>query len=254
MNTVPGTGHEIALFIPCYIDQLFPQVGEATLDLLEGLGCSVHYDPRQTCCGQPQSNSGCAADAAVLARRHLDIFRGRTTVCPSGSCVSMVRHHYRELGLQLSDQDLQTMADTHELADFLTGVLGVEDVHARFPHRVVLHQSCHGLRELGQGPMSERRDRQEPGPVEHLLRSVRDLELVFPERRDECCGFGGTFAVNEPALSARMGRDRLDQFAATEADFVCAGDMSCLMHLDGLRRKGHPGPPPKHIAEILVSR
>jgi L-lactate dehydrogenase complex protein LldE len=243
---------DVQLFVPCYIDQLYPDVAMATATVLRKAGCGVQFDARQTCCGQPMANTGCAADAAALARRHLDLFRGKTTVCPSGSCVSMVSHHYHDLGLSLSVEDEETMARTFDLATFLLEVLGVEDLGARFPHRVALHQSCHGLRELGQGSMSERGGPVVAGAAERLLRRVQGLELLMPERRDECCGFGGTFAVAEKALSARMGQDRCAQLGATGAEYMTGGDMSCLMHLDGVRKRSG-GPKAIHLAEILAS-
>jgi L-lactate dehydrogenase complex protein LldE len=242
----------INLFVPCYIDQAYPRVGLATATILKRAGCEVRFDPRQTCCGQPMANTGCSRDAASLARRHLDVFRGGTTVSPSGSCVSMVRHRYRELGLVLSAEDEETMANTFELSEYLVDQLGIEEVGSRFPHRVALHQSCHGLRELRLGPSSERADGAGPGPAERLLRKVAGLELVFPERRDECCGFGGTFAIAEAALSVRMGEDRCEQLAATGAQYVTGIDVSCLMHLGGVAaRRG--GPQVIHLAEILAA-
>src|SRR5688572_17350079 len=141
------------------------------------------------------SNTGCAGDAATLARRHLDIFRGTTTVSPSASCVSQVRHHFHDLGLSLTDEDEKTMSETFELSEFLVERLGVTDFGARFPHKVGLHASCHGLRELGLGSMSELREGDRLSPAEVLLAKVAGLELVRPTRTDECCGFGGTFAV-----------------------------------------------------------
>jgi L-lactate dehydrogenase complex protein LldE len=252
-RAVPQKPLAINLFVPCYIDQLYPRVGLDSAAVLERAGCTVRFDPRQTCCGQPMANSGCAGDAATLARRHLDIFRGGITVCPSGSCVAMVRHRYGELGLDLSDDDRQTMADTFELTEFLVARLGIEDLGARFPHRVVLHQSCHGLRDLHLGAMSETAGGAGPGPAERLLRRVQGMDLVFPERRDECCGFGGTFAVTEPEVSASMGRDRCAQFAATDAAYVTGVDMSCLMHLDGIRSRSGIGPQAIHIASILAA-
>lgn len=227
-------------------------MGQATYEVLRRAGCDVQFDTRQTCCGQPMSNSGCAPEAAVLARRHLDIFRGTTAVSPSASCVSQVRHHFHDLGLRLDEGDEKTMAETFELSEFLVKRLGYTDFGARFPHKVGLHASCHGLRELGLGSMSERRDGIVASPAETLLRKVAGLEIVQPQRRDECCGFGGTFAVAEAGLSARMGRDRCDDFANAGAAFVTATDMSCLMHLDGIAaRQG--GPRAVHLAEILVS-
>lgn len=242
----------VNLFVPCYVDQAHPRVGLAAAAVLRKAGCAVHFDPRQTCCGQPMANTGCRRDAAALARRHLDVFRGGVTVCPSGSCVAMVRHHYRDLGLPLSAEDEATMANTVELSEYLVHHLGVEDLGARFPHRVVLHQSCHGLRELRLGSCSERADGGGPGPPERLLRRVAGLELLMPERRDECCGFGGTFAVAEADLSLRMGEDRCAQLGATGAEYVTATDASCLMHIGGVAaRRG--GPRPIHLAEILAA-
>ncbi|GDY14864.1 Fe-S oxidoreductase [Planctomycetota bacterium] len=256
-HVAPIAQHKrVHLFVPCYIDQLYPDVAMATATVLIKAGCTVEFDPRQTCCGQPMANSGCAGDAAKLARRHLDLFRGKVTVCPSGSCTSMVRNHYQHgLGLDLNDADRETMANTFELSEFLVDHLGIDDVGARFPHTVAVHQSCHGLRELGLGSMSERGGAVVPSQVERLLRKVRGLTLVLPERRDECCGFGGTFAVAEDGLSARMGQDRCAQLAATGAAYMTGGDMSCLMHLEGIRARlpaAQRGPQAIHFAEILA--
>lgn len=247
-----ATGPTVQIFVPCYVDQLYPQVAQATVQVLRRAGCEVRFDERQTCCGQPMSNTGCAADAAVLARRHLDIFRGSTAVSPSASCVSQVKHHYHDLGLKLDEGDERTMAETFELSEFLVNRLGVTDFGARYPKKVGLHASCHGLRELGLGSMSERREGNRLSPAEILLGKVAGLQLVQAKRRDECCGFGGTFAVAEAGLSIRMGRDRCADFASVGADVVTATDMSCLMHLDGIASR-HGGPRAVHLAEILVS-
>jgi len=244
---------DVALFVPCYIDQLYPGVGQATAAVLRRAGCTVHFDARQTCCGQPMANSGCGRDAAVLARRHLDIFAGMTTVCPSGSCTSMVKNHYAHLPMTIDAADKQTQADTHELSHFLVNILGVTDLGATFPHTVAVHQSCHGLRELNLGRMSERMDPERASPAETLLNQVQGITLHKPARRDECCGFGGTFAVTEPALSVRMGEDRLDDLGSQGAEYMVAGDMSCLMHLDGIRSRRKRGPKAIHLAEILAS-
>jgi L-lactate dehydrogenase complex protein LldE len=245
---------DVHLFVPCYVDQVHPEVAMATVSVLRHAGCTVHFDARQTCCGQPMSNSGCREDAAGLARRHLDLFAGTTSVCPSGSCTSMVRHHFHDLGLRLDHQDEKTLENTFELAEFLVNVLGITDLGARFPHTVALHQSCHGLRELGLGTPSERREPEQLSPSQALLQQVEGLRLVIPERRDECCGFGGTFAVAEADLSARMGQDRCDQLAAGGAEYMTGNDMSCLMHLDGIRRRRNAGPKAIHLAEILACR
>jgi L-lactate dehydrogenase complex protein LldE len=247
---------DVALFIPCYVDQLAPAVGLATVRVLERAGCSVSYDPDQTCCGQPFVNSGAAAEARRLARLHLERFAGsEAVVCPSASCVATVRRRYDEIGSLARVEDRELAERTFELGEFLTEQLGVEDVGAAFEHRVALLQSCHGLRDLGLATPSESVSPEvsRPGIAERLLREVRGLELVFPERRDECCGFGGLFAVEYPVLSARMGRDRLREIAATGAEYVTGTDVSCLLHLEGIRRRQGGGPRPIHLAEILAS-
>jgi L-lactate dehydrogenase complex protein LldE len=224
----------------------------ATVTVLRRAGCTVHFDARQTCCGQPMANAGCAPDAAALARRHLDVFRGTTSVAPSGSCVAMVRHHYGELGLRLGSEDRTTCERTFELAEFLVEVLGIEDLGAVFPHRVAVQRSCHGLRELGHGSMSERMEPPRPSPVERLLRRVRGLTLVEHARVDECCGFGGAFAVDHAAVSVAMGSSRCSGFTEAGADYITGGDPSCLLHLDGVRARTKSPLRVIHVAEILA--
>lgn len=245
----------VGLFIPCYVDQLAPQVGVATLELLERIGCDVVYDPDQTCCGQPLLNLGAAREAAALARAQLDRYADcDAVVCPSGSCVSTVRNHYPELGVGEDERGRARRARTYELSEFLVRTLGRVEVGARFPHRVALLESCHGLRELGLGRASELGPGDAgPGPVRELLGAVEGLELLHPER-DECCGFGGAFSVKFPQVSARMGRARLEALARTGADWVTSTDASCLLHLDGLRQRAGSGPRTIHIAEILAGQ
>jgi L-lactate dehydrogenase complex protein LldE len=249
----------VGLFVPCYVDQLAPGVAEATVAVLERVGCRVDYDPDQTCCGQPFLNLGLADDAARLARAHLERFaRYDTIVCPSASCVATVRRHYAGIGAARDPAGRRVAARTFELGEFLVRELGVVEVGARFPHRVALLASCHGLRELGLGRPSEAAGAaggDGPGPTERLLRAVAGLELVTPER-DECCGFGGVFSVEAPEVSGRIGRARLAALAATGAAWVVGSDASCLLHLDGIRRKapGAAGPRSIHLAEILASR
>ena len=245
----------VGLFIPCYVDQLAPEVGVATLDVLERIGCDVVYDPRQTCCGQPLLNLGAAREAAALARAQLDRYPDcDAVVCPSGSCVSTVRNHYPELGVGEDERGSAHRARTFELSEFIVRTLGRVEVGARFPHRVALLESCHGLRELGLGRGSELPPSgASPGPVRELLAAVDGLELLHPER-DECCGFGGAFSVKFPQVSARMGRARLEALARTGADYFTSTDVGCLLQLDGLRRRTGRGPRGIHIAEILAHR
>ncbi len=241
---------KVALFIPCYIDALYPQVGIHTLELLERAGVSVAYPSDQTCCGQPMANSGFAEPSRDAARRFIQVFDGYShIVCPSGSCTSMVRNHYRDL-LGESPAVQSISERTWELCQFLTQVVGWKPDSARYPGRVALHPSCHGLRELRLGPCSERPETR-PDIVRELLSHVSGLELVSPARRDECCGFGGTFAVSEEAVSVRMGNDRIDDYAQAGAEIITAVDMSCLMHLDGLIRRRQLKLRTMHVAELL---
>ena len=245
---------DVDLFVPCYVDRLAPQVGLATAALLERLGCRVRVDPRQTCCGQPFVTTGAHAEARRLARRHAAVFSGaEAVVCPSASCVATVRHRYADL---LDEEVARALAArTFELGEFIVKVLNRSDVGARFPHRVALLESCHGLRELALGWPSERSGRPtHAGVSETLLRSVAGLELCEPARRDECCGFGGAFSVAYPELSARIGRAKLAALAQSGAEFVTGTDASCLLHLDGLRRREGAGPRVLHLAEILASQ
>jgi L-lactate dehydrogenase complex protein LldE len=244
----------VGLFIPCYVDQLAPAVGLATVAVLERAGCEVDYDPDQTCCGQPFLNLGLAAEAAQLARRHLERFcRYDAVVCPSASCVATVRRHYEALEVGDDAAGRRARERTFELSEFLAGELGMPPLGARFPHRVALLQSCHGLRELGLGHPSESTAPASMGATERVLRAVEGLELVFASRPDECCGFGGAFSVEFPEVSGRIGRARLADLAATGAEYVTATDASCLLHLDGIRRRQGSGPRAIHLAEILAA-
>ncbi len=241
----------VGLFIPCYVDQFYPNVGVAAVRLLRRFGVAdIDFPEGQTCCGQPMANTGCTDAAAPLAARFLDIFEGYDAiVCPSGSCTAMVRHHYEGL---VSDQArLHAVASkTYELYEFLVDVLGVEDPAGRFPHKVGLHQSCHGLRELRLASDSER-----VGPrfdkVRSLLSGLDGIGFSELSRPDECCGFGGTFAVAEEAVSCLMGRDRVADHVAAGTEVLTAADMSCLMHLDGLIRRDKTPIRVLHVAELL---
>ena len=246
-------GVKVALFIPCYVDQLAPEVGLATATVLERLGCTVSFDPRQTCCGQPFISTGARAEAVRLARAHAANFaHAEAVVCPSASCVATVRRRYAEL--LGAEPAAELAARTFELAEFIVSRLGTCDVGAHFPHRVALLESCHGLRELGLGQPTEQLggDPSLLGVTERLLRGVAGLELRPIARRDECCGFGGAFSVGFPELSARIGRDRLRALAESGAEYVTGTDASCLLHLDALRRREGFGPRAIHLAEILA--
>jgi L-lactate dehydrogenase complex protein LldE len=249
---------QAALFIPCYIDQLYPDVGLATVEVLERQGVDVVFPTQQTCCGQPMANTGCMADARPLAAKFVRVFQDLPfVVCPSGSCVAMVRHHYAEL---IASPELERLtAQTFELCEFLIDVLRVQELEGRFPHRVGLHQSCHGLRELRLGSASELMVPAYSKPRQ-LLEMLDGIELCEPQRPDECCGFGGTFAVAEEAVACLMGRDRIADHQQAGAEVLTAADMSCLMHMDGLiqrqrrERAGQRALKVMHIAQILAGR
>ncbi|MFJ6378949.1 (Fe-S)-binding protein [Kitasatospora sp. NPDC092039] len=242
----------VALFATCVNDALFPATAVATVRLLERLGVTVDFPAGQTCCGQPQYNTGYRRACEPLVRRTAKAFAGYDhVVTPSGSCVAMVRDDYPRIGAraaaegrgtELADLATALVPRVVELTEFLTDVLGVEDVGAHFPHTVTYHPSCHGLRLLGLG-----------GRPRRLLAAVRGLELLELPGAEECCGFGGTFAVKNAAVSAAMAEDKIANALGTGARILCGADNSCLLHLGGtLRRKGAPLRP-LHLAEILAS-
>jgi len=230
----------IGLFITCVNDVLYPQTGIAVTTVLERLGHTVEFPAAQTCCGQMHANSGYAAPAAGLARQYAELFAGYdAVVAPSGSCVAMIRDQYP----RLAPETAGVAARTYELSELLVDVLGVTDVGARYPHRVTYHPTCHGLRllRLGDKPL-------------RLLRAVRDIDLVELPGAEECCGFGGTFALKNSGVSGAMLADKCDRIADTGAELVVAVDNSCLTHIGGgLSRRGG-GTGARHYAEILASQ
>jgi L-lactate dehydrogenase complex protein LldE len=238
----------ITLFVTCLADTLYPGTGRAVVDVLERLGHDVDFPLDQTCCGQMHANSGYAAEALALARRFVRVFGdAETIVSPSGSCVAMVRHHYAQLADDAGDARLAQEVDVlaprvHELSELLVDVLGVEDIGAAFPHRVTYHPSCHGARSLRVGDRPTR-----------LLRAVRGLELVDLEQAEECCGFGGTFAVKNADVSTAILADKLRHIADTGAEVCVATDDSCLMHIGGALRRQRVGVDTRHLAEVLAA-
>jgi L-lactate dehydrogenase complex protein LldE len=241
---------KVGLFIPCYVDQLYPQVGLATLRVLRRLGLEVEFPEEQTCCGQPMANAGCAEDARPLAERFLKLFgKYDHVVAPSGSCVSMVRNHYAQW-LEGRPGFDHLRANTFELCEYLVDVARVTKVNGDFPLKVGLHMSCHGLRELRLGSSSEQMVRPF-NKVRQLLAQLKGIELIELTRPDECCGFGGTFAVTEEAVSSLMGRDRIADHVRGGAEVITGFDVSCLMHLEGIIRRQKIRLRVMHVAEIL---
>lgn len=242
----------VGLFIPCYIDQFYPQIGLATVEILSWFPqIQLVYPEQQTCCGQPMANTGCTDQTRPIAENFVSLFSDVDhIVSPSGSCVSMVRHHYENY-FHNDPRYEHVQHHTWELCEFLHDVMHMKSVPHKFPHRVGLHSSCHGLRELRLDRCSERVGPQ-TSKVRSLLELVEGIELVELSRPDECCGFGGTFAIAEEGVSVLMGRDRISDHQQAGAEFITATDASCLMHLEGLIRRSKLGVRTIHIAEILA--
>src|SRR6476620_3917200 len=237
----------VALMVTCINDAMFPETGKAVVRLLRRLGVEVDFPAAQTCCGQPMVNTGYLDEAVPVVRGFVDAFAGYDAiVAPSGSCVGSVRHQHALVARRSGDAALvdgaaRTSAVVHELSEFLVDVLRVEDVGAYFPHKVTYHPTCHSLRMLGVGDRPTR-----------LLRAVRGLRLVELPAADQCCGFGGTFAVKNADTSTAMLTDKLRRIIATGADVCAAADNSCLMHIGGGLRHSRAGVRVMHLAEILA--
>ncbi len=239
----------VGLFIPCYVDQFYPGAAIATLRLLEKLGVNVVYPMNQTCCGQPMANSGFEHLTHGCNELFIKNFAEFDyIVAPSGSCVLHIRDHLHNENNASKVEEIRWK--TYELTSFLTDVLKVKSLPAKFPHRVGVHQSCHGQRGLHISSMSElvAPEFSKPGS---LLKMVDGIDLVDLNRKDECCGFGGTFCVTEEAVSAKMGKDRVADHLLNGAEYITGVDMSCLMHMEGILRRQGSKVKVIHIAEIL---
>jgi L-lactate dehydrogenase complex protein LldE len=242
---------KIGLFIPCYVDQFYPKVGIATYELLQKLGCDVRFPMRQTCCGQPMANSGYEHLTQGCNANFLTNFAEFDyIVCPSGSCVLHVKEHLHDEIYEVLSAKIRN--SVFELTEFITDILRVESITGHFPHKVGLHQSCHGQRGLKLSQMSELNAPFFSKPKQ-LLSKIQGLHLVTLNRKDECCGFGGTFCVTEEAISAKMGKDRIKDHESQGVEFITGFDMSCLMHMEGLLRRENSPIRTIHIAEILNS-
>lgn len=238
----------ITLFITCYNDTLFPGTGQAVVRVLERLGHTVEFPLDQTCCGQMHFNTGYRREAYPLAKHFVEIFSGAEAICiPSSSCVAMIREYYPALASENNDAAMATAVESllpriYEFSELLVDRLGVTDVGAYFPHRVTYHASCHGLRSLHLGDKPTA-----------LLRAVRGLELVPLEGLEQCCGFGGTFAVKNADVSAAMLTDKVRAVQNTRAEVCTACDNSCLMHIQGMLHRQYAGVRTLHLAEILAA-
>lgn len=243
---------KVGLFIPCYVDALYPEVGVATYKLLKHFGIDVDYPEKQTCCGQPMGNAGFEDMAKPLADKFEQMFKGFDyVVAPSASCAAYVRCYYPHL-LQGDNHPCTVPGRTMDIVEFLHDILKIKKLPGRFPHAVSVHNSCHGVRELGLSAPSERNI--EPyNKIIDLLKLKEGITVFEPERKDECCGFGGMFAVEEPAVSIRMGEDKIMRHMATGAEYITGPDSSCLMHMEGIARKEHKAIKFIHVAQILAA-
>jgi L-lactate dehydrogenase complex protein LldE len=238
----------VAVFATCLVDTMVPQVARATAVLLQRLGHEVVVPPGQACCGQMHVNTGYRREAVPIVANHVRAFAGaEAIVAPSGSCVASIHHQQADVlrragETALADEAAALAERTYELSQFLVDVLGVTDVGAYYPHRVTYHPTCHSLRMLhvGDRPLA-------------LLRAVRGLELVELPGADQCCGFGGTFAVKNADTSTAMLADKMANVLSTHAEVCTAGDASCLMHIGGGLSRLRSGTRTVHLAEILAS-
>jgi len=241
---------KIGLFIPCYVDALYPEVGVSTYKLLKSLGLDVDYPEKQTCCGQPMGNAGFERMAVPLAEKYDQLFSGYDyVVAPSASCAAYVRLFHPNL---MKERECVAAGKTMDVVEFLHDVVKVDRLPSKFPHKVSVHNSCHGVRELGLSSPSER-NVPRFNKIIDLLRLVEGIEIAEPERPDECCGFGGMFAVEEQAVSARMGLDKVRRHMATGAEYVTGPDSSCLMHMQGVAQKQKLDIKFIHVVQILAA-
>lgn len=250
---------KVALFIPCYIDQFYPEVGKASLLLLKKLGIEVAIPKGANCCGQPMANAGFEEEVKGLYQQFVDTYAGYDyIVMPSGSCALHVRDHYDILeqptaGRFQEDQVIMEVRKrTFDLVDFLLTHFSGKLPEVSFPYKIALHTGCHSLRGLRMGHSSELHGTPQ-SDLELLLRNVKDYTLTPTTRWDECCGFGGTFSITEEAISVKMGQDKIRDISKGRPDFLVSNDMSCLMHLEGIIRKKKSPIKVKHIVEILNS-
>ncbi|MDA2935096.1 (Fe-S)-binding protein [Acidobacteria bacterium AH-259-D05] len=236
---------KVSLFVTCLIDQFFPQVGLSTIKILKKFGVEVEFESRQTCCGQPAFNTGYVDETRQVAEHFLKIYRdSHQIVVPSGSCATMIKCFLPKLFPEGSSK--RQLAEeigkrTFELSDFLSTVLGIQDTGARFPQVVTYHDSCHLLRELGISSQPRR-----------LIRSIEEIDFREMKNSHRCCGFGGTFSVKFPDVSAAIGDEKVEWIRDSGARYVIASDVSCLMHIDGLLRRNQVPVQTMHLAELLA--
>ena len=237
------------LFVPCYVDAIYPEVGIATYKLLTHLGLEVDYPMNQTCCGQPMANAGFQTKAQKMAADFDEMFKPFDyVVAPSASCAAFVKLHHPHL--LHGKQECSAAKRVMDVVEFLHDVLKVTSLPGKFPHVVSVHNSCHGVRELGLSSPSERNIPMY-SKIKDLLQLVEGITVKEPERPDECCGFGGMFSIEEPAVSVQMGKDKLKRHMATGAEFITGPDSSCLMHMQGVAKREQMPIQFIHVVQIL---
>ena len=249
---------KVGLFIPCYVDAVYPEVGVATWKLLKHLGIDVTYPEKQTCCGQPMANAGFEKQAIPLAEKFEEKFKDFDyVVAPSVSCTAFIKFNYPRLlgggGTATGEtHECETAKKCMDVVEFLHDVVKVDRRLGTFPHKVSLHNSCHGVRELGLSSPSE--EHVAPfNKIKDLLQLVDGIDVVEPKRHDECCGFGGMFSIEETAVCAQMGKDKVERHMQTGAEYITGPDCSCLMHMAGVAHKHGLDIKFKHVVEILAA-
>ena len=243
---------KVGLFIPCYVNAVYPEVGVATYKLLDYLGIDVEYPLEQTCCGQPMANAGFEDKAIPLAGQFDHLFDAYDYVVgPSASCVAFVREHHPDL-LKKDGHVCRTSGKIYDICEFLHDIVKVDKLPGRFPHKVSIHNSCHGVRELHLSSASEL-NTPRFSKVKDLLSLVDEIEIFEPAHVDECCGFGGMFSIEEPSVSVCMGQDKVHSHIETGAEYITGADSSCLMHMQGVASREHLPIKFIHVTQILAS-
>ncbi|MFN6037033.1 MAG: (Fe-S)-binding protein [Bacteroidota bacterium] len=235
----------VDIFIPCYIDQFYPKVAEATIRILEKVGCGVNYNPEQTCCGQPAFNAGHNEACKEVGEKFIkDFATDNYIVVPSASCVGMIKNYYPSFftNTLLHHEYNKLRKNIFELSDFLVNVLHITDLGSRLEGKAVFHESCAANREI-----------KKLNEMKLLLKSVRGLELLEVNNREDCCGFGGTFSIKNPAIASGMAQDKMKDVMLSGAEYVISSDSSCLMHLESFAKKQKQKINFLHLAEVLAS-
>lgn len=241
---------KIGLFIPCYVNAIYPEVGIATYKLLTHLGMDVDYPLDQTCCGQPMANAGFEDEALPLAKEFDKLFdQYDYVVAPSASCVAFVKENYPPI-LEKKGHSCKTSGKIYDVCEFIHDILKVDKLPGKFPHKISIHNSCHGVRELHLSAASEL-NIPRYSKIKNLLSLVEGVEIFEPKKVDECCGFGGMFAIEEPEVSVCMGQNKIESHMETGAEYITGADNSCLMHMDGIIKREKLPIKTIHVIEIL---